>query len=426
MSSFPRNTAEQYGGGIYVQNSTLISSGNTTYRNNIGKHSGGGIYADGSSLNFTGNNIFVSNSDEYGGSVKTIFVTLNFTGDTMFIKNSAAYGGGLYALYSILSITGNTTFRNNSAKYRGGSIYTLTTVLNIAGSRVDSSSGKYYEDCSIKSLFMHNSAEILGGAVYTLDSTLTFEGCNTFSGNSAWFYGGGVHAQNSALIFSGNTHFISNSVQYNGGGIHGLATNLYLSGNSRFTENTAGKGGAEYLASSFILLSRNAAITMDNNIANEYGGAVYVEDSYPIAHCTSENLWDKCFFGTDELLEIPQHAGIQPNPTYALPAYLNIHLHFCNNHAQTAGSAVYGGSVDICRIRVGYKPANGQTGYEFLKLYDVFNIELAENSVSSDPFRVCLCEGRSPSCNISEEFIQVNCSEFLLLQSGRIMELFLL
>ena len=313
-----------------------------------------------------------------------------------------------------------------SAKYRGGSIYTLTTVLNIAGSRVDSSSVKYYEDCSIKSLFMHNSAEILGGAVYTLDSTLTFEGCNTFSGNSAWFYGGGVHSQNSALKFSGNTHFISKSVQYNGGGIHGLATNLYLSGNSRFTENTAGKGGAEYLASSFILLSRNAAITMNNNIANEYGGAVYVEDSYPIAHCTSENLWDKCFFGTDELLQIPQHAGIQPNPTYALPAYLSIHLHFCNNHAQIAGSAVYGGSVDICRIRVGYKPANGQTGYEFLKLYDVFNIELAENSVSSDPFRVCLCEGRSPSCNISEEFIQVNCSEFLLLQSGRIMELFLL
>ena len=126
--------------------------------------------------------------------------------------------------------------------------------------------------------------------MYTLDSTLTFEGCNTFSGNSAWYYGGGVHSQNSTLKFSGNTIFSSNFVQYNGGGIHGVGTTLYFSGIGSFTANTAGRGGAEYLANSFIFLSRNSTVIMNNNSATEYGGAVYVEDSNPITYCTSEEL----------------------------------------------------------------------------------------------------------------------------------------
>jgi len=138
----------------------------------------------------------------------------------------------------------------------------------------------------------------------TLDSTLTFEGCNIFSGNSAQYYGGGVHSQNCTLKFGENTNFSSNSVQYNGGGIHGLGTTLYFGGISSFIANTAGRGGGEYLANSFIFMSKNATVVMDNNSATEYGGAVYVEDSNPIAYCISkfENWsWDKCFFQIYEL-----------------------------------------------------------------------------------------------------------------------------
>ena len=120
---------------------------------------------------------------------------------------------------------------------------------------------------------------------------------------------------------------------------------------------------------------------MNNNSATEYGGAVYVEDSNPITYCISEELvLDRCFFETYELLEIPNVES--SNFTQAVIAYYNIHIHVYNNHAEIAGSAVYGGAIDICYIRVDYK-YKYEIGYEFLIMNDVINIELEANSVSS-------------------------------------------
>ena len=156
---------------------------------------------------------------------------------------------------------------------------------------------------------------------------------------------------------------------------------------------------------------------MDNNSATEYGGAVYVEDSNPIAYCISkfeDSLWDKCFFQIYQLYEI-SHAT-PSNLTHAVTAYYNIYIHFYNNHAQIAGSAVYGGAMDICKILVDYETTT-EVGTWFLRMYDILNIELVGNSISSDPFRVCPCEnGIAAFQNLLEKCIQVNCSPLLLLQ----------
>jgi len=147
--------------------------------------------------------------------------------------------------------------------------------------------------------------------VDTVDSTLNFEGCNTFSRNSAWYYGGGVHSENSILKISGNTIFSSNSVRYIGGGIYRLGKTLYMSGMNNFMANTAERGGAEYLASSFILLSKNSTVTMNNcyNSATQYGGAVFVQDSNPITYCTKSPTFSKCFI---EIFENPQVMSMFP------------------------------------------------------------------------------------------------------------------
>jgi len=212
-----------------------------------------------------------------------------------------------------------------------------------------------------------------------------------------------------------------------------VESTLYFNGIGRFTANTAGRGGAEHLAISFIFLSRNTTVIMNNNSATEYGGALYVEDSNPITYCTSEQLvLDKCFFQTYELFEIP-HAYTSSNiQYYAVTAYYNIYIHFYNNHAQIAGSAVYGGAMDICYIRVDYKSTN-RIGFSFLTMNDILNIELEANStsVSSHPHQVSPCKDGTPSCNTSELHKEMYPGEllqyrFLLLQLGRKMELFLL
>ena len=90
------------------------------------------------------------------------------------------------------------------------------------------------------------------------------------------------------------------------------------------------------------------------------------------------------------IVEILHTKFLQLNePTvHAIRALLNISLHFCNNNAQTAGSAVYGGSIDSCAIDSGYNTTyttmQGITTFN----WHVPNLELEPNSVSSDPFQV--------------------------------------
>jgi len=107
---------------------------------------------------------------------------------------------------------------------------------------------------------------------------------------------------------------------------------------------------------------------------------VYVEDPNPVTSCVSEQLAsEKCFFEIYERFEIP-HDTYSSIQSYAVTAYYNIYVHFYNNRAQIAGSAVYGGSVDICHIRVDYKFTN-YFGFEVLIMNDVLNIELETKTI---------------------------------------------
>jgi len=78
--SFSDNTAQQSGRGINLYgNSTLISMGYSTFRDNLARYFGGGINTDNSTLNFTGNTTFRGNSAEYGGGISVDKSTLNLT-----------------------------------------------------------------------------------------------------------------------------------------------------------------------------------------------------------------------------------------------------------------------------------------------------------------------------------------------------------
>ena len=92
---------------------------------------------------------------------------------------------------------------------------------------------------------------------------------------------------------------------------------------------------------------------------------------------------------------------------HAITALLNISIHFYNNNAQKAGSAVYGGSIDSCAIDLGYNITSMQGFTISMQGISTFNwhvpnLELEPNSVSSDPFQVCLCKDGAPNCSISE------------------------
>ena len=374
-----------------VFNSSLVLRRSSSFINNCAKYSGsscfclgGGIYAETSTLVFTGNSTFRDNSAYQGGGLFTGSCTINFTGSSTFMGNSANFGGGFNAGNTTFNFKGRSTFMNNSARSSGGGFYIQASTVRVSTTRI---TGTYGGSCnSDKLVFMNNLASFHGGAIYTQDSNLYFEGCNIFSGNSAHYYGGGVYSSNSTLKFNGNTSFKSNSGRLQGGGIYGLGTSVHFSGNSSFTANTAARGGGEYLTHSPNFFSRHANIIFEKNNATRYGGAVYVEDSDPISYCFPDydNNPVNCFFQIDDFSGMISF----------FRAFLDIHVRFYQNYARTAGSSLHGGAIFNCTTYAYHSGTKYGSSTSIPPLY----LELEPtNSISSDPFQVFLCEDGTPT-----------------------------
>ena len=390
---------DNIGTALGVFYSSLVLRGSNSFSDNCEKCSNN-IIAGGMLTTTTPSVVNV------GGGFIALFSTLNFIGSSTFTNNSADFGGGFFAQDSTLNFTGSSTFTNNSAGLYGGGFYAGGSILYFAGNSTTQNTELYSGGCS--AVFTGNRALIHGGALYTEDSILCFEGCNIFSGNSALYFGGGVYSTNSTLNFDGNTYFRSNSGHLQGGGVYAQGTNLYFSGISSFTANTAARGGGEYLTSSLNYFSRRANIIFDRNNATEFGGAVYVDDSDPTSYCFPD-LTRTCFFqiaGVYHYLILNDLQNLQP--------FLDIHLHFYNNYAQIAGSSVYGGAIYSCFTKVCFTLIGCQNLPT--PTVSVLHLELEPNdSISSDPFEVLLCEdGNSIGNTINPELVrQVHPGELL-------------
>ena len=180
-----------------------------------------------------------------------------------------------------------------------------------------------------------------------------------------------VHFQDESV-----THFVDN-IGLISGGITAARSQIMFLGNPHlsFTGNTGNNGGAIalYEKSEFIFYKSYATIEFINNIANNYGGGVYVDDSSYLERISN---------------------------TYIAP-YFSVYccspnLSFHNNSAQHGGSAMYGGWVDWVNDR--YIFVIKQNIGQFL------HIESRKGDLSpiaSTPTRVCWCSSEKPDCSLA-------------------------
>ena len=441
ISNFITNSANTSGGAIYaIQKSALSFIGTSNFINHSAHHSGGAIYASlNTVLTFSRISNFTNNSAYYGGAICTGENTvLCFNGTNSFISNSANYGGTFYtenpsggALEVLLCFNGTNNFISNSAYHSGGAIYALkNTVLsfngihNFVSHSADHCGGAIYTNNTVLSFsgisnFTNNSAAT-GGAIYTTENVIfSFNGINNFFNNSASYFGGAIYTQqNTFLSFSGNSSFIKNSAEALGGAIC-----IYTSGNialgfSKFINNSAHSGGAicardngavtlngivyftnnrgrkgtvyglydtrgggVYMGikSTFSILPNNT-VYWENNHAT-LGGAIYVQDASPVSYCDPLMPKEKCFFQL---------------PGQNLTNSADVQLVFKNNSADAAGSVLYGGVIDNCKL-------TGLDSYSSGKVFDmIVNIDSNDYNttsvISSEPIGICPCENNLPDC----------------------------
>ena len=414
INNFINNSADD-GGAIYTFHNTVVNfSGINNFINNSAKGGGAIATVHNTVVNFSGINNFINNSATGGGAIATVHNTVvNFNGINNFINNSgvnAGRGGAIYATHNnVLSFNGTSNFINNFADYFGGAIFMYhNTTLTINGT----------------TNFINNSADG-GGAIGTSRNTVVkFSGTTSFINNSADNDGGAIYTeQNAVLNFSGTNNFINNSVindAGSGGAIYAVNHNVFnFSGTSNFVNNSAAGGGAIYTIINNAL-TFNGTVYFNNNgyyggeihTLNEYtgggvymgikstfsilphttvyweknyathGGAIYVQDATPTSYCTrvSSHLpKEECFFQL---------------PGQNLSTSADVRLVFKDNSADDAGSVLYGGAIDNCKLTYGLDSHSSGEVFDMI----VHNNDTDYNTtskISSEPFFTC----KIPDCS---------------------------
>ena len=149
-SHFEMNNASV--GAVYVRGLSSVS--HSIFANNVATSYGGGIYVDETTLSLY-NVSFESNTSEYSGGAIYVDVS-RVTMDQIIFENNFAksQGGGLYSTQSSVDIT-STSFLGNSASY-GGGVYCGTSNITMADSIFDANTASHGSDyycsgCSINS-----------------------------------------------------------------------------------------------------------------------------------------------------------------------------------------------------------------------------------------------------------------------------------
>ena len=385
------------GGAIFASDKAVLSfSGNSTFISNsaIYYSDGGAIYvSDNAAVIFNGNSNFITNSaDNNGGAIYASKNTvLGFNGANNFINNTGAYGGGaIYGLDNV-GFNGTNIFGNNSAYYGGAIVMSNNTVFNFTGT---------YN-------FSSNSAHA-GGAIYTFDNVVSrFSGTSNFIGNFAADSGGAICVSgNTVLSFNGVKNFVNNSASYGGAIFANINNTLVFNAIIKFANNGHNRdrrvtqngdtayGGGVYLGlqSTFSILP-NTTVYWENNHAS-FGGAIYVIDSSRLSYCTSLATYvpkAECFFQL---------------PGQNLSNAVDAQLVFKNNSADVAGSVLYGGAIDNCRLTGLDTHINSGDVFDMI----VHNSDTGYNTapnISSIPLHICQCVNDYVHCSKNKKFKEI-------------------
>lgn len=240
-STFEGNTADWGGGAVFVWRTPLLI-GTTTFLRNQADGYGGGL-------------VFQSSGDD----------TINVRSCTFEGNQAGLDGGGLHFSGKMMSIL-NTTFFHNTAQ-NGGAVHMAEITEPTYISRSDSSM------IVRMSSFKENSVDFDGGGIYN-EGSLSVE-TGEFSGNSAGASGGGI-ANHGKIVVQDNS-FLNNEAKESGGGITSTGTTAVI--RSTFAYNSAIRGGGLAVPEGVTVLqndtfSENVAKDMGGGISVNSSGSV--------------------------------------------------------------------------------------------------------------------------------------------------------
>ncbi|CAN0406384.1 unnamed protein product, partial [Ascophyllum nodosum] len=219
---FSANTANLFGGGLYLEDDSIITW--TAESHFLGNHAGyeGGamLVEEGCRATWAAFTIFYANSvDTYGGAIWAgNGAFLSWSKNTLFINNTAGTGGALFVTDGVgVEWSGETSFISNFALKDGGAVgsVALNSVISVYWNNKKSTISM-----KGKTRFVNNMCGVNGGGMALVQSlAVSFESDDiTLFGNVAGRSGGAVFIGSTGIgtVFV-NVRFVENVAQIGGG-----------------------------------------------------------------------------------------------------------------------------------------------------------------------------------------------------------------
>ena len=277
--TFTENNATRDGGALHCDLGSilLLEQATVTLSNNTANRDGGAIYAShNTDVTFEGH-VSVTFADNKagrdGGAINSYKSTVLYR-DYCRVKitNNVALrdGGGIYSLSnSVVLYKGHSTatFTNNKASSGGAMISGI------------SSGVLYKENATVR--FINNLGKKQGGAIYTFyNHYFTHEGNSavTYASNYASF-GGAIYSEEGCDLIVGGYSTVSliRNIAVFGGAIYSgsLANSLSIfTGNMNRTDINR---TVDFYA--YLMFKGNSTVTFKGNVATSYGGAIFTLQS---------------------------------------------------------------------------------------------------------------------------------------------------
>ena len=249
-----------------------------------------------------------------------------------------------------------------------------------------------------------------GGAIYGENAEINFQGSVMFLENRGGYGGALMLYQNVSVVIGqfAEISFVRNHAHKSGGAVYARDSQIVTKTGQKlsFVENEGYDGGAMTLVEgSTIFLEVNSSIVFTRNHAYHSGGAIYYVDKYTEDFEPAAEI-SNCFYGLLIAKSSVTSTDLNDILDYTLH---NIEIRFYNNTAGFAGTAIFGGWVDLCKVYINYKMTTLHDYrvifYQTLAFDSWFHSHQPTQQlslISSNPTRVCLCTNMSiPDCNIT-------------------------
>lgn len=232
------NVASGNGGGIYVENNTILNVSGGSIENNEAKDGGGVYVMNNATMNIDGGEITANTASQNGGGVYLSYAKMNIDGGEITDNEATVNGGGIY-------VTDANKNTETKLVVSGGTISGNTAVDGAGVYAADTNTGKQTLLTFTGGEITENTASGNGGAiaatgtkaVVSLEKDAETGEAIDIKNNEA-NHGGGLYAAGKATV-NVTGGLVANNVASNGGGLYGESGGILNVSGGLITENNA-------------------------------------------------------------------------------------------------------------------------------------------------------------------------------------------